>query len=63
MTEIDKIVREAENRHNYKLWYKENRSQFKDFIYDKDFIYGVLLPVLICISPIIVAIIVKVSSI
>ena len=57
MTEIDKIVCEAENRHIYKLWYKANSSQFEDFIFD------VLLPLLVFISPIIVAIIVKVASI
>ena len=63
MADIDKIVCEAENCHIYKLWYKANSSQFKNFIYDKDFIYDVLLPLLVFISPIIVAIIVKVASI
>ena len=57
MADIDKIVCEAENRHIYKLLYKANDSQFEDFIYD------VVLPLLVCISPIIVAIIVKVASI
>ena len=57
MTDIDKIVREAETRHTYKEWRKANNLQLKDFI------YGVLLPLLVCLSPLIVAIIMKVASI
>lgn len=57
MADIDKIVREAETRHNCKELCKESNLHLKDFI------YGVLLPLLVSLSPLIVAIVMKVVSI
>ena len=57
MADIDKIVCEAENRHNYKEQCKENNLQFK-----KDFIFAVLL-MLFFLSPLILLIIMEIASI
>lgn len=57
MAEIDKIVSEAENRHNYKDQCKEERnSHFKDSIFD-------ILLLLFFLSPLIILIIMKIVSI
>lgn len=55
--DLDKIIREAENRHNYKEECKESNSQLK-----KDFIFTVSL-MLFFLSPLIILIIMKVASI
>ena len=56
MAEIDKIVSEAENRHNYKEQCKESNSQLKDSIFD-------VLLLLFFLSPLIILIIMKIASI
>ena len=61
MADIDKIVREAENRHNYKLRYKANSSQFKDFIYDV-VLPCVVLPLMVGLSALIVIIIEQIAK-
>ena len=57
MAEIDKIVSEAENRHNYKEQCKdESNSHLKDSIFD-------ILLLLFFLSPLIILIIMKIASI
>ena len=61
MADIDKIVREAENRHSYKEQCKESNSQLKDSIYEV-VLPCVVLPLMVGLSALIVIIIEKVAK-